>query len=117
MIKDSYHRHLIRTGGQSSTDQPCRIKIPLYDRKDFTDYLQSPHNKVAHFSNLPLPFFSFLFLRGFSSVDSEVLSGAGRPVGGAGPEGDPVLRGLQLLGHRSVDERWPGSGHRRGPPG
>lgn len=57
------------------------------------------------------------FFFGLSSVDSEVLSGAGRPVGGAGPEGDTVLRCLQLYGHRSVDQRWAGSGHRRGSPG
>lgn len=52
-----------------------------------------------------------------SSVDSEVLSGAGRPVGGAGPEGDPVLCCLQLFRHCSVDQRWPGTGHWRGPAG
>lgn len=52
-----------------------------------------------------------------SSVDSEVLSGASRPVGGAGPEGDPLLCCLQLLGHRSVDQRWPRFGHRRRPTG
>lgn len=67
--------------------------------------------------SLTCPCFSSQSLFSFSIGYSEVLSGAGRPVGGAGPEGDPVLCCLQLLGHCSVDQRWPGSGHWRGPAG
>lgn len=62
-------------------------------------------------------FLFFLFPTSLSGGDGEVLSGAGRPVGGEGPEGDPVLRCLQLLWHCSVDQRWLGSGHWRGPAG
>lgn len=78
-------------------------------------WLQYVHSENEKVPNLSL--FSSQSLFCVSSVDSEVLSGAGRPVGGAGPEGDPVLCCLQLLGHCSVDQRWSGSGHRRGPPG
>lgn len=75
-------------------------------------YVHSENEKVPDLS-----LFSSQSLFCLCSVDSEVLSGAGRPVGGAGPEGDPVLCCLQLLRHCSVDQRWSGSGHRRGPPG
>lgn len=51
------------------------------------------------------------------SADGAVLSGACRPVSGFGPEGGPVLRGLQLFGHCAVDQGWTGLRHRRRPPG
>lgn len=51
------------------------------------------------------------------SADGTVLSGACRPVGGFGPEGGPVLCGLQLFGYCAVDQRWTCLRHRRRPLG
>lgn len=78
-------------------------------------WLQYVHSETEKVPDLSL--FSSQSLFCLCSVDSEVLSGAGRPVGGAGPDGDPVLCSIQLLWHCSVDQRWTGSGHRKGPTG
>lgn len=78
-------------------------------------WLQYVHSETEKVPDLSL--FSSKSLFCLRSVDSEVLSGAGRPVGGAGPDGDPVLCSVQLLGHCSVDQRWTGSGHWKGPTG
>src|SRR4029434_4493896 len=41
------------------------------------------------------------------SLSPSLLFSLMRSRGGAGPEGGSVLRGLQLLGHRAVDQRRP----------